>query len=79
MFQPPCLMHLADADAPRQVAKRARLGFQDRHHDGVDEPNTPEQIERCRKEAQRRSAAGLHMMTAINGRTAQQATKDGAG
>jgi hypothetical protein len=42
----------------------------------VDEPNQPDQIERCRKEAERRMAAGLHMMTAINGAKAQEATRD---
>jgi len=76
MFQPPCLMHWPGGDAPQQIAEARRLGFPDLYYYGVDEPNTPEQIERCRKEAQRRSAAGLHMMTAINGRAAQQATKD---
>lgn len=76
MFQAPCLMHWPGGDAPQQVAEARRLGFQDLYYYGVDEPNTPEQIERCRKEAQRRSAAGLHMMTAINGRAAQEATKD---
>jgi hypothetical protein len=52
------------------------MGFEDLYYYGVDEPNQPAQIERCRKEAERRRAAGLHMMTAVNSTKAQEATRD---
>lgn len=76
MFKPPCVMGWPGGDAARQVEEARRLGFEDLYYYGVDEPNSPAQIERCQKEAERRKRAGLHMMTAINGRQAQEATKD---
>lgn len=76
MTEAPCIMHWPDSTAPADVGKAKTMGFADLYYYGVDEPNTPEAIERCRKEAERRLAAGLHMMTAINSAAAQVATKD---
>ncbi len=76
MTRAPCLMHWPDGNAAAQVAAAKKMGFSDLFYYGVDEPNQPEQIERCRKEAERRRAAGLHMFTAINSKVAQQATRD---
>jgi hypothetical protein len=76
MTKAPCLMHWPDGSATDQVAHAKRLGFEDLYYYGVDEPNKPEQVERCRKEAERRAGLGLHMLTAINGVAAQQATRD---
>jgi len=76
MSRPPCLMHWPDGNADRQVAAAKKLGLGGLFYYGVDEPTTPEQIERCRKEAERRRAAGLHMFTAINSKAAQLATRD---
>jgi len=69
-------MHWPGGDAKEQVTAAKRIGFEDLYYYGVDEPNNPEQIERCRKEAERRQRAGLHMLTAINSKTAQVATRD---
>ena len=63
-------------DQPGQVEQAKKMGFEDLYYYGVDEPRSPEAVERCRKEAERRLKAGLHMMTAINSRPAQQATRD---
>ena len=52
------------------------MGFPDVLFYGVDEPNTPQDIERCRAEAERRLKAGLHTFNAINSVAAQEATKD---
>ncbi|GIS60503.1 MAG: hypothetical protein CM1200mP2_27280 [Planctomycetaceae bacterium] len=52
------------------------MGFSDLFYYGVDEPSTPDAIERCRKEAERRRGTGLHMFTAINSKPAQMATRD---
>jgi hypothetical protein len=41
-----------------------------------DEPHEPPQIETCRKEAQRRMAAGLHTMCAISNAKAQESLRD---
>jgi hypothetical protein len=76
MTRPPCVMNWPDSDAPQQVAEARKMGFEDLYYYGVDEPNQPDQIERCRKEAQRRVAAGLHTMTAVNSAKAQEATRD---
>jgi hypothetical protein len=76
MTKPPCLMHWPDGSAQQQIAEAKRRGFADLFYYGVDEPNKQEQIERCRKEAERRLGLGLHMFTAINSRTAQMATRD---
>ena len=72
----PCLMHWPDSNAQDQVAAAKKMGFEDLYYYGVDEPTRPEQIERCRKEAERRQRAGLHMFTAINSVAAQAATRD---
>lgn len=69
-------MHWPDGSAQKQIAEAKRRGFSDLYYYGVDEPNKPEQIQRCRKEAERRIALGLHMFTAINSKTAQAATRD---
>lgn len=76
MTKAPCLMHWPDSSAADQVATARKMGFDDLYYYGVDEPTTPPQIERCRKEAERRQAAGLHMFTAINSKPAQMATRD---
>ena len=76
MTRAPCLMHWPDGNAVAQVAAARKMGFSDLFYYGVDEPTQPEQIERCRKEAERRRATGLHMFTAINSKVAQQATRD---
>jgi len=76
MSKAPCLMHWPDGNAARQVAAAKKMGFSDLLYYGVDEPNTPQQIERCRTEAERRQQTGLHMFTAINSKSAQTATRD---
>lgn len=76
MSKAPCLMHWPDGNAKRQVAAAKKMGFEDLYYYGVDEPNQPDQIERCRNEAERRQRAGLHMFTAINSKVAQAATRD---
>jgi hypothetical protein len=76
LLKPPCLMHWPDGDARQQVQAARDMGFEDLYYYGVDEPREPEQIERCRREAERRRALGLHTMTAINSRPAQEATKE---
>jgi hypothetical protein len=76
MSKAPCLMHWPGGDAKEQVTAAKKMGFEDLYYYGVDEPNKPEQIERCRKEAERRQQAGLHMFTAINSKSAQTATRD---
>ena len=76
MSKAPCLMHWPSGDAKEQVTAAKKMGFEDLYYYGVDEPNKPEQIERCRKEAERRQRADLHMFTAINSKTAQTATRD---
>lgn len=76
LLKPPCLMHWPDGKATEQVQAARAMGFEDLYYYGVDEPREPAQIERCRKEAERRRALGLHMMTAINSRPAQEATRD---
>jgi hypothetical protein len=76
LMKAPCLMHWPGSGAASKVAEAKRLGFDDLYFYGVDEPNKPDQIERCRKEAERRQKAGLHMFTAINGAVAQRATRD---
>jgi hypothetical protein len=76
MTRAPCLMHWPDGNAAQQVAAAKKMGFSDLFYYGVDEPTEPAAIERCRKEAQRRRATGLHMFTAINSKTAQLATRD---
>ena len=72
----PCLMHWPDGNAPQQVQTAKQMGFDDLYYYGVDEPTQADQIERCRKEAERRQRAGLHMFTAINSKAAQTATRD---
>ena len=72
----PCLMHWPDSRAPEQVKAAKQMGFDDLYYYGVDEPRGAERVERCRKEAERRLKLGLHMMTAINSRAAQKATRD---
>jgi len=75
MTQPPVLMHWPDGDARQQVRAAQAMGFPDLYYYGVDEPRGPA-VERCRKEAERRTALGLHMFTAINGLEAWKATRD---
>ena len=78
MTEAPCLMRWPDGGAElldTQVKTAKEMGFADLYYDGVDEP-AGDRIEVCRKEAERRIKAGLHMFTAINSGTAQEATKD---
>ena len=76
MHRAPCLMHWPSGAAPRQVAAARKMGFDDLYYYGVDEPTKKDQIERCRKEAERRLRLGVHMFTAINSAVAQRATRD---
>jgi len=76
MTKAPCLMHWPGGSAIEQVEHAKALGFEDLYYYGVDEPNKPDQVERCRKEAERRASVGLHMLTAINSIPAQEATRD---
>jgi len=76
MTKAPCLMHWPGSSAQREVEHAKQMGFEDLYYYGVDEPRVPAQIERCRKEAQRRAGLGLHMLTAINSTKAQLATRD---
>ncbi|MCF7855375.1 MAG: DUF4091 domain-containing protein [Candidatus Pacebacteria bacterium] len=75
MTQAPVLMHWPDGRAPEQVRAAQDPGFPDLYYYGVDEPHG-DAVERCRKEAERRQKAGLHMFTAINSRPARDATKE---
>ena len=76
MTRAPCLMHWPDGTAAEQVAEAKRLGFDDLYFYGVDEPRTAAQIDRCRREAERRLSQGLHMFTAVNSTAAWNATRD---
>jgi len=76
MTHPPCLMHWPDGNAREQIRKARELGLGGLLYYGVDEPRTPEQIQRCLREAKRRREQGLPMFTAINSRKAQQALGD---
>ena len=59
---------LARRQGPRTDPHSRELGFDGLLYYGVDEPRTPEQIERCLREAKRRREQGLPMFTAINSR-----------
>ncbi|MCL4206949.1 MAG: DUF4091 domain-containing protein [Pirellulaceae bacterium] len=76
MTRAPCLMHWPGGDAHQQISAARELGFDGLLYYGVDEPRTPEQIERCLSESARRNKLGLPMFTAINSRQAQQALGD---
>lgn len=76
MTKPPCLMHWPGGDARKQIARARELGLGGLLYYGVDEPRTPEQIERCLREAKRRREQGLPMFTAINSRKAQELLGD---
>ncbi len=76
MTRAPCLMHWPDGAAAEQVAEAKRLGFDDLYFYGVDEPRTDAQIDRCRREAERRLSLSLHMFTAVNSTAAWNATRD---
>jgi hypothetical protein len=76
MTRAPCLMHWPGGDAQQQIHAARTLGFDGLLYYGVDEPRTPEQIERCLGEAKRRNEQGLPMCTAINSRQAQEALGD---
>jgi hypothetical protein len=71
-----CLMHWPAGDAQEQIRAARELGFDGLLYYGVDEPRTPEQIDRCLREARRRRKEGLPMFTAINSRQAQAALGD---
>lgn len=76
MTRAPCIMGWPGGDAPQQIQRAKELGFDGLLYYGVDEPRTPEQIERCLKESARRQKLGLPMMAAINSRSAQEALRD---
>jgi len=76
MTRAPCLMHWPGGDAREQIRAARDLGFDGLLYYGVDEPRTPEQVERCLREAKRRREQGLPMFTAINSRQAQEALGD---
>ncbi|TWU05118.1 hypothetical protein CA54_58060 [Symmachiella macrocystis] len=76
MTRAPCLMHWPGDSAQGEVEHAKKIGLEDLYYYGVDEPRNPAQIERCRKEAERRAGLGLHMLTAINSTKAQLATRD---
>jgi len=62
--------------ALRVIRAARELGFDGLLYYGVDEPRTPEQVERCLTEAKRRRKQNLPMFTAINSRRAQEALGD---
>ena len=76
MTRAPCLMHWPGGKAHEQINTARELGLDGLLYYGVDEPRTPEQIERCLREAKRRREQGLPMFTAINSRQAQEALGD---
>ena len=76
MTRAPCIMGWPGGDAPEQIRRAKELGFDGLLYYGVDEPRTPEQIERCLKESARRRKLGLPMMAAINSKAAQEALRD---
>jgi len=69
-------MHWPDGNAREQIRKARELGLGGLLYYGGDEPRTPEQIQRCLREAKRRREQGLPMFAAINSRGAQQALGD---
>lgn len=76
MTRSPCLMHWPGGKAHEQIRAARELGFDGLLYYGVDEPRTPEQVERCLREAKRRREQGLPMFTAINSRQAQETLGD---
>ena len=76
MTRAPCLMHWPGGDARDQIRDAQEKGFDGLLYYGVDEPRTPEQIERCLREVKRRREQGLPMFTAINSRQAQETLGD---
>ena len=76
MTKPPCIMTWPDSQSLGWVDDAKKNGLGGLLFYGVDEPKSPEMIEKCKTEAQRRQKLGLSMMTAINSREAQLATKD---
>jgi hypothetical protein len=76
MKRAPCLMSWPESNAREQVRRAKELGFDGLLYYGVDEPRTPEQVQRCLKESARRQKLGVPMMAAINSRDAQEALRD---
>ena len=76
MTRAPCITGWPGGDAPEQICRARELGFDGLLYYGVDEPRTPEQLDRCLKESARRQKLGLPMMAAINSRHAQEALRD---
>ena len=76
MTRAPCLMHWPGGKAHDQINTAREHGLDGLLYYGVDEPRTPDQIERCLREAKRRREQGLPMFTAINSRKAQEALGD---
>ncbi|NUQ61825.1 MAG: DUF4091 domain-containing protein [Pirellulales bacterium] len=76
MRRAPCIMGWPGGDAAEQIRRAKELGFDGLLYYGVDEPRTPEQVERCLKESARRRKLDLPMMAAINSREAQEALRD---
>ena len=75
MSEAPVLMQWPGGSAPEEVEAARTMGFPDLYYYGVDEPRG-EAIERCRREAERRTKINLHMFTAVNSIAAWQGTKD---
>ncbi len=75
MTESPVIMGWPSSQAPEQVKAAQELGFPDLYYYGIDEPHG-EAVERCRKEAERRLKAGLHMFTALNSQRAWEALRD---
>jgi len=76
MTNKPCLMQWPNGRADDWIAQAIAMGFEGLLFYGVDEPKTEEQIDRCIKEAKRRRAMGLNMLTAINNQKAYEALRD---
>jgi hypothetical protein len=47
MTRAPCLMHWPGGNAQEQIRTASELGFDGLLYYGVDEPRTPDQVERC--------------------------------
>jgi hypothetical protein len=76
MTKPPCIMMWPDNQDFNWIDAAKKVGLGGLLFYGVDEPRTPEMIEKCKREAQRRRSLGRSMMTAIDSRQAQLATRD---
>jgi hypothetical protein len=76
MTKPPCIMMWPENQDFNWVDAAKKIGLGGLLFYGVDEPRTPENIEKCKREALRRQKSGLSMLTAIDRREAQLSTRD---